>query len=190
MTDASRLPPGQHLLTDPQEFPVLDLGRKPDWDPQTYRLKIFGEVEQPVELSYDQFLELPTAAFTADFHCVTTWSRFDIAWRGVAWSEVEKIVQPKSSARFVIQSGLDGYTTNIGIEELRKPNVFIAFELEGKPLPKEHGAPLRMIIPHLYAWKGSKFLSGIEFRTEDKSGFWEVRGYNSHGDPWLEERYS
>jgi DMSO/TMAO reductase YedYZ molybdopterin-dependent catalytic subunit len=185
-----RLPPGQRLLTDPDQFPVLDLGVQPDWNRDEYRLTIGGLVENPVKLTYAEVTKLPAQEFSADFHCVTRWSKYDITWKGVAWSEIDKLVKPQPEALFTVQHGLDGYTTNVSLSELRKPNVFVAYELFGKPLPREHGAPLRLIIPHLYAWKGSKFLTAINFVSSDQPGFWEVRGYNNHGDPWLEERYS
>lgn len=186
----NRLPPGQRLLTEPDNFPVLDLGVQPDYNEETFQLQISGLVDKPVTLSLSQIKEMPATDLSADFHCVTRWSKFDVKWKGVAWSEIEKLVSPQSEAKYIIQYGLDGYTTNVPLEDMRKPNVILAYELYGRPLPKEHGAPIRMIIPHLYGWKGSKFLTGIEFVAEDAPGFWEVRGYHNHGDPWTEERYS
>jgi DMSO/TMAO reductase YedYZ molybdopterin-dependent catalytic subunit len=187
--EPNRLPPGQRLLSNPLNFPVLDLGVQPQYD-ESYRLEIGGLVGKPASLTLDEVKNLPATELSADFHCVTRWSKFDVEWKGVAWSEIEKLVTPDVSAKFVIQYGLDGYTTNLPIEELRKPNVILAYELMGKPLPLKHGAPLRMIVPHLYGWKGSKFLTGIEFMAQDAPGFWEVRGYHNHGDPFAEERYS
>lgn len=185
----NRLPPGQRLLTEISNFPVLDLGVQPDYD-DTYRLEIAGLVSKPASLTLEEVKNLPATEMSADFHCVTRWSKFDVKWKGVMWSEIEKLVSPDPGAKFVIQYGLDGYTTNVSLEDLRKPNVMLAYELYGEPLPRSHGAPLRVIVPHLYAWKGSKFLTGIEFVAEDAPGFWEVRGYHNHGDPWTEERYS
>lgn len=183
----NRLPPGQYLVTS--SFPVLDLGVRPSWDEASYKLEITGLVEKPISLSLEELRQLPVKDFTADFHCVTRWSKYDIKWRGVEWAEIEKLVSPKPEARFVISSSLDGYSTNNSLGELQKPSVFLAFELEGKPLPADHGAPLRVIIPHLYGWKGAKFLNKLEFVAYDEPGFWEVRGYHNHGDPWTEERY-
>src|SRR5690349_3549149 len=122
----NRLPPGQRLLSSPDQFPVLDLGVQPDWNKDDYRLKIHGLVDQPVEWSYAEILQLPASEFTADFHCVTRWSKYDVVWKGVSWAEIEKLVKPKAEAKFAIQHGLDGYTTNSSLAELRKPNVFIA----------------------------------------------------------------
>lgn len=184
-----RLPPGQRLLSA-EQFPVLDLGTRPAFDPEHYRFKVTGLVENPIDFTFAQLQELPATDFSADFHCVTKWSRFDIKWKGVLWAEIVKLVKPKAEARFVIEYGLDGYTTNVPLNELSKQNVALVHQLDGAPLPLEHGGPLRLIIPHLYGWKGSKFLTSLDFVAKDEPGFWEVRGYHNHGDPWKEERYS
>lgn len=127
---------------------------------------------------------------TADFHCVTRWSKLDVKWKGVNWKYFLKIVKPDDNWKFIIQESADGYTTNVAREELEKSDVLLAYDLDGKPLPKEHGWPLRMIIPHLYGWKGAKFLKAIKFTDKDEPGFWEVKGYHNKGDAWKEERYS
>ncbi len=189
-TTHDRLPPGQRLLSDPNSFPVLDLGTRPEFNPDTYRFQVSGLVEKPLDLNWNEVLALPKTTLTADFHCVTKWTQYDIAWAGIKYLDLEKLAGVKSEAKFLIQYGLDGYTTNVPLADLRKDSVLFAYELKGQPLPQEHGWPLRLIIPELYAWKGSKFLNKIEFRAEDAPGFWEVRGYNNHGDPWKEERYS
>ena len=183
-----RLPPGQHDIG--KHFPILDLGYKPDFDPKTWRLKIYGAVENPVELTYQALRKLPKVGLTADFHCVTRWTKFDVQWSGVAWEEIEKLVKPKDTAQFVIQESSDGYTTNVPLEDLRERKAIVAYELFDEPLPREHGWPARVIIPNLYGWKGAKFLKGLKFTVEDEPGFWEVRGYNNHGEVWGEERYS
>jgi DMSO/TMAO reductase YedYZ molybdopterin-dependent catalytic subunit len=186
-----RLPPGQRLLSDPLSFPVLDLGTRPEFNQETYRFQVSGLVEKPLDLGWNEVLTtFPKSALTADFHCVTKWTQYDITWAGIKYLDLEKLVGVKPEAKFLIQYGLDGYSTNVPLADVRKENVLLAYELKDKPLPQEHGWPLRMIIPELYAWKGSKFLNKLEFRAEDESGFWEVRGYNNHGDPWKEERYS
>lgn len=182
-----RLPAGQTLA---KGFPVLDLGIHPDFDAKTYRLTINGLVGQPLELSLEELLDLPKTEMTADFHCVTRWSKFDVKWGGVLWQDLMAVAKPKDGWQHVMQHALDGYTTNVAREEIDRPETLIAYELFGKPLPTEHGAPVRIIIPQLYAWKGAKFLSGIEFLAEDKPGFWEERGYHNRGDAFLEERYS
>ncbi|MFZ5425196.1 MAG: sulfite oxidase-like oxidoreductase [Patescibacteria group bacterium] len=183
----NRLPPGQYLTDG---FPVLDLGVRPHLDFQDFTLTIDGEVENPVILKQASLLALPSVEVTKDFHCVTRWSRYDLTWKGVSFLEIAKLVKPKPSARFVVFSSRDDYTTNLPIEECLKEDVLVAYELEGETIPTLHGGPVRMLVPHLYGWKSAKFLNKITFLKHDEPGFWEVRGYNNHGDPWLEERYS
>ena len=180
----ARTPPGQVIT---QRFPILDLGIKPVFDPKTWRLRVYGLVVERF-FSYEEILNMPRTEFTEDFHCVTRWSKQDVKWAGVLFSEFIKIIKPREEWKFLIQEGMEGYTANVSREDLS--NALLAYELEGKPLPTEHGAPLRIIIPHLYAWKGSKFLKGLKFTDKDEPGFWEVRGYHSRGNAWKEERYS
>lgn len=182
----TRLPPGQRQV---QGFPVLDLGYQPIFFENKYRFEVTGLVKNPISLTWEEFNKLPKTELTTDFHCVTRWSKFDVKWGGVLMKDLLKIVKPLAEAKFVIQYGLDDYTTNVPIERLDQDNVLLAYELDGEPLPRGHGAPLRMIIPDLYGWKGSKFLYKLEFVAEDKPGFWEVKGYSNTGDPWKEERY-
>ena len=185
-----RLPPGQRLLNDRSSFPVLDLGVRPEFNHETYKFTVYGLVENTLEWGYQDVLaKLPKSYLTADFHCVTRWSQYGIEWAGFKYLDLEKLVKPKTEARFVIQYGLDDYSTNVPIEDLRHENVLFAYELHGKPLPQEHGWPLRLIIPGLYGWKGSKFLFKLKFQDHDEPDFWETRGYHNHGDPWKEERY-
>jgi DMSO/TMAO reductase YedYZ molybdopterin-dependent catalytic subunit len=183
----SRLPPGQ---TETDGFPVLDLGVRPPFDPKTWRFRVWGEVENPIDLSWDEFQRLPRSEQTSDFHCVTTWSRFDLRWAGVRMATLLKLVGPRDSAVHVIQHCAEEYTTNTTIFEASRPDALLADTLDGKPLPLEHGGPLRMLIPTLYAWKSGKFLRGLEFTTVDKPGYWETRGYHNNADPWKEERHS
>ena len=184
-----RLPPGQRLI-GPDEFPVLDLGFRPEFD-DSYRFSVDGLVNNPIEFTYQELLDLPKTNLTADFHCVTRWSKYDIKWGGVAWQDLVELVKPQESAKYVIQYSLDNYSTNVPLSDLTgQKNIILAYELDGKPLPREHGAPARMIIPHLYGWKGAKFLHKLSFKSEDEPGFWETRGYHNHGDIWTEERYS
>ncbi len=182
-----RLPPGQYLT---EKFPVLDLGVKPEFDKAKWSLKVYGLIEKELSFTYNKILKMPATNLTEDFHCVTSWSKFDVKWKGVSFKDFVKIVKPKDNWKYLIQYGTDGYSTNVPREDLEKNNVIIAYELEGKPISQEHGWPMRMIIPQLYAWKGSKFLNALKFVDKDEPGFWEVRGYNNHGDIWKEERYS
>src|SRR3989338_5356952 len=181
-----RLPPGQTLT---KGFPVLDLGVHPSFNSDTYRLQVYGLAPERL-FTYDQLLKMPSQEFSEDFHCVTHWSKFDVKWKGIPFKEFLKIVKPDNRWQFLIQEGLDRYATNVTRADVERDNVFLVYELEGKPLHIEHGGPLRLIIPHLYGWKGSKFLSSLKFVVRDEPGFWEVRGYHNHGDAMNEERYS
>jgi DMSO/TMAO reductase YedYZ molybdopterin-dependent catalytic subunit len=180
-----RLPPGQNWT---EGFPVLDLGVHPEFDPKTWDLRIFGEVENPVTLNWTEFQRLAHADQRTDFHCVTTWSKQDVRWRGVKMTELLKLVRPKETAHFVIQHSGDGYATNTSLFEASQDDAMIVDALDGEPLPIKHGGPARMIIPTLYAWKSAKFLRALEFSVRDKPGYWELRGYHNNADPWKEER--
>jgi DMSO/TMAO reductase YedYZ molybdopterin-dependent catalytic subunit len=182
-----RLPPGQKLTTG---FPVLDLGVQPRIDPADWRLRIDGLIGKPVELTWDQFNALPQVEDVSDFHCVTTWSKFDCRWGGVAFTTLHELVQPAPEARFVYFTGYDGYSTNVSLEQCLDDDVLVATRFDGEPVSREHGGPARVIIPKLYAWKGAKFVNAITFLAEDKLGFWEVRGYSNTADPWTEDRYA
>lgn len=182
-----RLPPGQKLTTG---FPVLDLGVQPEIPLTEWTLTLDGLVEKPTSLSWEQFNGLPQVTDVSDFHCVTTWSKYDCQWSGVAFTTLFELAQPKPEAKFVYFTGYDGYSTNVPLASCLDDDVLIATRFGGEPVTREHGGPARVIIPKLYAWKGSKFVKSITFLAEDRLGFWEVRGYHSVGDPWKEERYS
>ena len=182
-----RLPPGQKLTAG---FPVLDLGVQPEIAHDKWTLKLDGLVAQPTALTWAEFHALPQVEDVSDFHCVTTWSKFDCLWGGVAFTTLYELVQPAPEAQFVYFTSYDGYSTNVPLEKCLDDDVLIATAFDGGPVPREHGGPERVIIPKLYAWKGAKFVSGITFLAEDKLGFWEVRGYANGGDPWTEDRYA
>ena len=187
VASGDRLPPGQKLTTG---FPVLDLGVHPEIGPDDWRLKIDGLVAQPRTLSWSEFNDLPQVEDTSDFHCVTTWSKYDCRWGGVAFTTLYELVQPAPEARFVYFTSFDGYSTNVALEQCLDDDVLIATSFDGAPVSREHGGLARVIVPKLYAWKGAKFVSGITFLAEDKLGFWEVRGYSNTADPWTEDRYA
>jgi DMSO/TMAO reductase YedYZ molybdopterin-dependent catalytic subunit len=187
LRSADRLPPGQKLTDG---FPVLDLGVQPKIPLAEWRLKLDGRVEKPAQLDWESFNALPQVDDVSDFHCVTTWSKFDCRWGGVAFTTLYELVQPQPDARFVYFTSYDGYSTNVALDRCLDDDVLIATSFDGAPLPLEHGGPARVIIPKLYAWKGAKFVSGITFLAEDKLGFWEVRGYSNTADPWTEDRYA
>jgi DMSO/TMAO reductase YedYZ molybdopterin-dependent catalytic subunit len=183
---AERLPPGQREV---KNWPVLDLGVQPPIPTETWRLDVTGLVENPISWSWKDFAAQPQAKITSDIHCVTAWSRFDNHWEGVSTKALLDLVKPKPQAKFVIQHSYDGYTTNVPLEDFAGEDVLLAYKWEGKPIVREHGGPVRLVLPKLYFWKSAKWLTKLEFVEIDKPGFWEVRGYNNHGDPWLEERY-
>jgi DMSO/TMAO reductase YedYZ molybdopterin-dependent catalytic subunit len=172
------------------KWPVLDLGVEPEIPLSDWRLILDGAVEHPVTLSWEDFMALPQTEDTSDFHCVTTWSKLNMNWKGVRFMDLAALVSPRETATNILCYGYDDYTTNMALEEALKPDVLLVHTVEGKPLPKEHGGPVRMITPQLYAWKGSKWISRIEFLTHNKPGFWEQRGYSNTAYPWRNDRYS
>jgi len=185
--NSDRIPPGQRL-TD--KFPVLHYGSIPEFDRATWDLKIFGLVEEPLTLSYDQFLELPATRIVADIHCVTTWSKLDTIWEGVLFRELMDSVQVDPEARFVMVHCEQGFTTSVPREVLMDDDVLLAYRYDDQPLAPEHGYPLRLVVPKKYFWKSAKWVRGLELMAQDRLGFWEVRGYHNSADPWKEERYS
>src|ERR1700730_10932491 len=182
-----RLPPGQSLTL---KWPVLHTGSVPRFDVAQWDFKISGLVDAPRQLSWDGFRGLPQTEVTSDFHCVTRWSRLDNRWKGVLFTEVMKLVAVKREAQFALVLAEEGYTSNVPLEDLLRPNVRFACEHDGEPLAAEHGGPLRLIVPHLYAWKSVKWVRGLELLDHDRLGFWERNGYHAYGDPWKEQRYS
>ena len=184
--EEERLPPGQRLVTD---WPVLDLGVQPEVDPAKWRLRIEGLVMAPVRLTLDEFLALPQAERFNDIHCVTQWSRYDNTWRGVPVRDLLAMARAKDEARFVSLTSYDGYTTNLSLDDFAREENIFAHSWAGKPLERQHGGPVRLVVPHLYFWKSPKWITRVELLREDRPGFWEVRGYHNRGDPWMEERY-
>jgi len=187
MREAGRLPPGQSLTL---KWPVLHAGTVPRFDPQRWDFRIAGLVEKPVRLTWQEFSRLPMIQVTADMHCVTRWSRFDVRWEGVAFTEVAKLANPKSEAKYVMVEAEQGYTSNVPLADLMRPTTLFALKHNGEPLPADHGYPVRLVVPHLYAWKSVKWVRGLEFMKEDAPGFWERNGYGMYGDPFREQRYS
>ena len=181
-----RLPAGQYLT---KKWPILSYESTPRFDAEKYRFKVWGTVAEPFELTWDELLALPRVQLTSDFHCVTTWSRFDNAWEGVHIREILQRAKPLPEAKFVTAHSFTGYTTNMPLADLDDDDVLIAFTHDGEQIEPDHGGPVRLIVPKLYAYKSAKWLSGLEFMEKDRPGFWEVRGYHNHADPWKEERY-
>lgn len=184
---AQRLPPGQRLVTN---WPVLDLGIKPDIPRCEWQLAIDGLVANPLCLDWAQFSAQPQIDDVSDIHCVTQWSRFDNRWTGVATSHLLSLAQPLAAANAVVLHGADGYTTNISLERFAGNDCLVAHAHDGVPLSRDHGGPVRAVIPQWYFWKSAKWLTRIELLAVDRPGFWEQRGYHNEGDPWTEQRYS
>lgn len=185
-----RIPPGQVLT---RKWPVLHAGETPEYaDLNQWDFYIFGEVESKLRLTWNEFDNLPRTRVLADMHCVTRWSKLDNTWEGVATREVVKLVTPKPTARFVMAHGENGFSTNLPLAEFLGEDCLFAMSHNGQPLEPDHGFPLRLVIPRLYAWKSAKWVRGLEFMTHDQPGFWERYengGYHMHGDPWVEERF-
>ena len=169
---------------------MLDLGVQPEIPLPDWTLTLDGMVAKPATLSWDAFNALPQVEDVSDFHCVTTWSKYDCRWGGVAFTTLYEHVQPQPEAKFVYFTSYDGYSTNVSLEQCLDDDVLVATSFEGAPVSREHGGPARIIIPKLYAWKGAKFVKAITFLAEDKLGFWEVRGYSNTANPWTEDRYA
>ena len=186
MKDAGRLPPGQSLTL---KWPVLHYGSVPRFDPAKWDFRAWGLVEQPVRLTWEEFNRLPRVESKSDFHCVTRWSRFDNTWSGVAFKEVLSLVQPKPAAKYVLVHAEQGYTANIPLADLDRDGVLFATHHDSELLSADHGYPLRLIVPHLYAWKSVKWVRGLEFLESDVPGFWEQNGYHMYGDPFKEQRF-
>lgn len=180
------VPPGQSVTDG---FPVLHVGDVPAFDRKTWRLRIFGMVDQPFELSYDELLALPSTEWAGDIHCVTRWTKRDTRWRGVSFKSLAERARPAGNVSHVIQHADNDYTTNVPLSIMLGEDVLVAYEFNGAPLEPIHGGPVRMFVPRLYFWKSAKWLHGLELLDHDVKGFWEVRGYNNDADPWKEERY-
>lgn len=182
-----RLPSHQRLTTD---FLILHFGKVPEFDRGTWVFHAEGLVENPVRLTYDEFLKLEKTADVSDFHCVTGWSRFDNKWEGVRFRDIAKMVKPKTSARFATIECDGEYTTSLPLAELIEPDVLLAYIFNGEALEPAHGGPLRLVVPKKYAYKCAKWVRRVVFTQEQQPGFWEERGYSNSADPWKEERYS
>jgi DMSO/TMAO reductase YedYZ molybdopterin-dependent catalytic subunit len=192
-----RLPPGQSLT---HKFPVLHYGPVPDFDPASWSLRCWGEVEQEVRWSWDEFNQLPRQSLTMDIHCVTRWSKTDTTWEGVSVRRLvdEGLLRLRPQARYVVQHAEYGFTVNLPLEVVLADNFLLATHFNGEPLTPDHGYPLRGVVGNIparddltvpYFWKGAKWLRGLEFLAADRPGFWEQAGYHNRGDVWQEERF-
>lgn len=182
-----RVPPGQRVTS---RWPVLHEGPIPKFDPGVWRLRIDGECEHPVELTYDELKAIGPIEMHSDFHCVTGWSKLDNVWEGVQTKTLLELAKPKTEAGFVSVGAAFGYTANVPLEALLDDEAIVAWGHNGGELPKKHGFPLRLVVPKLYAWKSVKWVQSFTLSENDRRGFWELRGYHNEADPWREERYS
>lgn len=182
-----RLPPGQYLVND---WPVLSAGPTPRITADKWRFTIEGLVQAPISWNWDEFLKLPSKTYTVDISCVTKWTKLDMTWKGVSADTVFAAIQLDPRAAFITAYSYGGYTTNLAIPDLINDQAFIAYQAYDKPIPPEHGGPVRLVVPHLYFWKSAKWLQGFHVEEHEKLGFWETLGYHRRGDPWKEERYS
>jgi DMSO/TMAO reductase YedYZ molybdopterin-dependent catalytic subunit len=184
---AARIPPGQYLTT---KFPVLHYGSVPKTDLRTWNFRIWGEVDSPFTLTWDEFKALPRKTVHTDIHCVTRWSKLDTTWEGVAIQTILETAQVRPNATHVLAHSEQGYTANLPLSVLNDDDVMLADTFNGEPLEPEHGYPLRLLVPRRYFWKSAKWIRGLEFLDHDILGFWERYGYNNDADPWKEERFS
>lgn len=183
----TRIPPGQRVVDN---FPVLDLGIQPKIVPKSWSLNLAGAIDGQQTVDWEAFLKLPQREVIADIHCVTHWTRFEVAWLGVAAKDIVALARPHAAAKFVVLHSADGYTTNMPLEVFMDDDVLLAHQLYGEALPREHGGPVRVVVPKRYFWKSAKWVTAIHFHHTDQPGYWEVRGYHNEADPFKEERYS
>jgi DMSO/TMAO reductase YedYZ molybdopterin-dependent catalytic subunit len=186
-TPAERTPPGQILTRD---WPVLHYGSVPRVNVDTWRFRIFGLVEHEVELTYQDFMEMPRSKVACDIHCVTHWSRLNNEFEGVLFKDVLKLVNVNPAAKYVLFHAEGGWSTNVPLEDLMRDDVLFAWRWNGQDISVEHGWPMRTVVPQLYFWKSAKWVKSMEFLADDKPGFWEENGYHMYGDPFKEQRYS
>lgn len=181
-----RVPQGQYLT---KGFPVLTYGATPKINIDEWEFKVWG-LAKPATFTLSDFMALPQHQFTADFHCVTRWSKLDVKWTGVKVTDFMKLIEVDPKAAHIMEHSYGGYTTNIAMEDFVREENFFAFKVFDEDLPAEHGGPMRLVVPHLYAWKSAKWINGLEFLEREELGFWERNGYHRRGEPWAEERYS
>ena len=185
-SDSERVPPGQHLA---KRFPVLTYGETPEIETSAWQLRVWGLAEEKT-FTWSDFMAMPQHEFTEDFHCVTRWSKLDVKWAGIKVTDFMSHVELAPQTTHVMQHCYGGYTTNLTLEEFVREDNFFAHTLFGNPLDSDHGGPMRVVVPHLYAWKSAKWINGLEFLDHEELGFWEQNGYHRRGNPWAQERYS
>ena len=183
----ARLPPGQYDVGN--GWPVLTAEATPHMRPEEWSLTVDGLVDRPATWTWEEIKQLPSSTYTGDIHCVTTWSKFDVTFRGVSVDDLLAAAGPQPEAHFLMAHSSTGYTTNLPLSDVTDGKAWVVWEYGGKPLPREHGGPVRLLVPHLYFWKSAKWITRLELLAEDQPGFWERNGYHDRGDPWREQRY-
>jgi DMSO/TMAO reductase YedYZ molybdopterin-dependent catalytic subunit len=183
----ARLPPGQYDTG--KTWPTLTAEATPNLDTATWTFQINGLVDRPTTWTWDEIHALPSSTYEGDIHCVTTWSKLEMAFTGVSIDTLLALAGPQAAATHVLASCHTGYTTNLPLADVTGGKAWVAFEADGKPLERQHGGPARLLVPHLYFWKSAKWVSGLELLDHNEPGFWERNGYHDRGDPWLEQRY-
>ncbi len=182
-----RLPPGQYDAGN--DWPVLTAEATPKLSTDKWTFAIDGLVEKPVTWTWAEIMALPKSEFIGDIHCVTTWSKLGVRFRGVSVDTLLEAAQPLPSASYVLASSTTGYTTNLPLADVTNGQAWVVWEYDGEPLARDHGGPARLLVPHLYFWKSAKWVSGLKLLDHDEPGFWEQNGYHDRGDPWKEQRY-
>jgi DMSO/TMAO reductase YedYZ molybdopterin-dependent catalytic subunit len=182
-----RLPPGQYDVGN--DWPVLTAEATPKLSTDKWTFEIDGLVEKPVTWTWAEIMALPKSEFMGDIHCVTTWSKLGVRFRGVSVDTLLAAAQPLPSASYVLARSTTGYTTNLPLADVTNGQAWVVWEYDGQPLARDHGGPARLLVPHLYFWKSAKWVSGLKLLDHDEPGFWEQNGYHDRGDPWKEQRY-
>ncbi|CAM4204750.1 DMSO/TMAO reductase YedYZ molybdopterin-dependent catalytic subunit [Paenibacillus endophyticus] len=184
---AHRVPPGQTVT---ERFPILHEGEVPEYDINSWSLRVFGEVEEERTFSFEELLALPQTKTVCDIHCVTRWSKLDTEWEGIKFKDLMQLLKVKPDAQYAMIHADEDYDTNVPLADLLEENVLLAHRFDGEPLTDKHGWPMRLLVPHLYFWKSAKWITGIEFMKEDREGFWERNGFHNYADPFKEQRFS
>lgn len=184
---SDRVPPGQHLV---ENFPVLTFGPTPKVDTADWKFTLKLGPKPAKTWSWTEFNALPMTKLTTDIHCVTTWSKLDTKWEGVMVDDLLADAGIDNPSDFILAHSYDGYSTNVPMTDLTAGKAMIALKYDGQPLPRDHGGPARLLVPHLYFWKSAKWVNALQLIDRDEAGFWELRGYHIYGDPWREQRYT
>jgi DMSO/TMAO reductase YedYZ molybdopterin-dependent catalytic subunit len=182
-----RLPPGQYDTG--ADWPTLTAEVTPHLVPDRWTMTVDGLVESPTTWTWREIHALPGSSYFGDIHCVTTWSKFDTTFAGVSVDTLLAAARPTGEAAYVMAHSTTGYTTNLPLADVTDGRAWVVWEYDGRPLPVEHGGPVRLLVPHLYFWKSAKWVTRLELMERDRPGFWEQNGYHDRGDPWLEQRY-